>query len=170
MAIFITIGNKTVGKGKIYPHEGRRGGPMNVPQYELRVRNSSGNSEFFSVTRDTVATTKKVEGFDECPPSRINKPYQGIVRRGGPKGFRIELCEAGVPKRGESHGVRGIGENIRYNIQIHLGPAKSDGCILLADWKRGRDRFQRVIEKFIDEDIQNQQPDPKKIYVEVKKR
>jgi len=171
MAIYIEVTNTCVGKGKIYPLLGRRGKAVSVPQYKMILKNNSGSTRNFSVTRDTMDTIKgNLAGDRECPPNKSKIPYIGISRRGGLKGFRIELSEPGIPKQGEAHGIRGLGKSIRYNMQIHLGPAKSEGCILLKGWHRGRDAFEQTILRLIKEDKKHQQACPDKIYVVIKKR
>lgn len=134
MAILIYITGEKAGKGKIQP-------------YKMLIFNESGSMAEFAVTRDAVT--------EEAPANKPGKPYFGHIRKDGPNGFRIELYEPGIGKKGNRYSLRGIGKTIRTNIQIHIGPGRSEGCFLLAGGVEGRNKFEKAVKSLISEDKRN---------------
>jgi len=163
MAISIYITNKIVGKSILYSKINKGGNEVPVALYEMLITNKSGTAKKSKVTRDSLKsvfsrnTKDRYEVNGECPPNKTSAPYEGKIRFDGGKGFRIELYENGIDgnKKNSHYLLRGIGKVKRTHIQIHIGPGHSEGCLLLADNERGRDKFQKVIEELINEDVRN---------------
>jgi hypothetical protein len=149
VAISIYITNQKAGESRL----------QKIPVYKMLVLNESGSTAEFPVTRDAV--TKK------APANKPGKPYSGRIREDGPKGFRIELYEPGVGKKGSRYSLRGIGKIIRTNIQIHIGPGRSEGCVLLTGGVKGRDKFEKTVKSLIKEDKQNKIKNPESLAIRV---
>jgi RHS repeat-associated protein len=128
--------------------------PQVVPLYNMYVRNSSGSSAVFPVTRDAVAGNG---------PFNVDGSYGGNIRRDGKMGFRIELTdlETGTPTIVDQNGIK------RSHVQIHVGPGCSKGCSLLQEGRDGRANFESTIENMIQEDVDNNKGD--NIYVDTEK-
>ena len=139
MAVSIYITDKAVKRGK-------------TPLYKMFLFNESGSMAEFPVTRDAVT--------EEAPANRPGKPYSGHIREDGPKGFRIELYEPGIGKKGNKYSIKGIGKTVRTNIQIHIGPGRSEGCFLLTGGAKGRDEFKKAVKGLIIEDKKNKVKNP----------
>ncbi len=176
MAISIIITNQKIGKSHIYSELNHQGKREIVPTYRMIIFNESGTVQEFAVTRDTVVTAfgqkspSKYGKDNECPPNKIKKPYLGHIRTDGEKGFRIELYEPGIGKKGNRNRLKGTGKNIRRYIQIHLGPGKSEGCFLLKDWLKGRDNFKKTIVRLLREDRDNDLKNPEQFIIRVQSR
>jgi len=162
MAISIYITDRKTGKRQmLYEEKGFGGKKRLVPLYRMLLKNASGHSTEFAVTRDTVVTSfgHETQGRygtnSEVPPNRSGRPYGGLLRADGPKGFRIQLFERGFGSKSNRHALRGIGRWRRTYIQIHMGPGTSEGCILLTGGVKGRMRFEKTVLKFIAEDKRN---------------
>jgi RHS repeat-associated protein len=152
----LAVTNLVVGQSYVNRLPGGRSVPGQVsqaaPLYRLTVENDSGTTAAFSVTRDTNFTgpiegTRGLYGSDqEAPPGT----YVGDVRRDGDRGFRIQLSD----KPGESTIMAPDG-TVRKNVQIHVGPGCSQGCMLLPGGRAGRDAFGNTIDKMLREDAAN---------------
>lgn len=156
--ISILLSNELVGKNSYVNKytadevaSGQSRGPQVVPLYKMYVRNSSGSSSVFPVTRDAVAGNG---------PFNTNGSYGGNIRTDGKMGFRIELTdlETGDPTIVDQNGIK------RSNVQIHIGPGCSKGCSLLQGGRNGRENFESTIKAMIQEDIDNNKGDD--IYVD----
>ena len=124
-----------------------------VPTYKIIVSNDSGSSFTSQATRDTnragdVAQTRGNYGSDNEGPPGV---YSGSERNDGSRGFRIELSDSDNPGTGKISGPDGE----RTNIQIHVGPGCSEGCMLLPGGRAGRDSFQTSFAALQTEDRQN---------------
>jgi hypothetical protein len=144
--ISIYITNEKIGKEKI-------------PLYKMLVLNESGSMAEFAVTRNAV--TK------EAPGNKSGKPYFGHIREDGEKGFRIELYEPGIGKKGNKYSLKGVGKTIRTNIQIHIGPGRSEGCFLLTNGVKGRNKFEKAVRSLIKEDKRNKIKNPESLAIRV---
>jgi hypothetical protein len=149
MAVSIYITGKKAGEGSLQKN----------PLYEMLVFNEFGSMAEFVVTRDSV--TKK------APANKPGKPYFGHIREDGLKGFRIELYEPGIGKRSNKYSLKGVGREIRTNIQIHIGPGRSEGCFLLTGGIRGKNKFKRAIKSLISEDKKNKVKNPESFIIRV---
>jgi RHS repeat-associated protein len=154
--LHIAVTNQVVGQSYVNRKPGGRSAPGQVsesaPLYRVTVRNDSGSSRQFSVTRDSnvkgpIADTRGTYGKDhEAPPGQ----YHGHTRRDGARGFRIELSDS---KDGST--IKAPDGSIRENVQMHIGPGCSEGCMLLPGGKPGRDNFESNINQLVNEDKEN---------------
>ncbi len=113
-----------------------------VPRYNMYIGNNSGSDAIIEVTRDAIA---------ENGPFIANGSFRGWPLFNAPNGYRIELRD---PKT-LSRTILDDKKQKRSYVQIHLGPGCSEGCSLLPDGKKGRDRFQEIIETMQKEDLDN---------------
>ncbi|HNY42358.1 MAG TPA: RHS repeat-associated core domain-containing protein, partial [Bryobacteraceae bacterium] len=157
----IIVTNVPVGRSYVNRYTGRemRANPRlqqvreNVSTFRMILSNDTGSTRMTEVTRDTnrngaTSETRGNYGRDsEAPPGT----YSGAVRTDVPMGFRVELSNAEQPGSGVITGPNGN----RDNIQIHLGPGCSEGCMLLTGGQQGRTEFQGQVEGLLAEDRQN---------------
>ena len=113
-----------------------------VPRYNMYIGNNSGSDAIIEVTRDAIAGNG---------PFIANGSFRGWPLFNAPNGYRIELRD---PKT-LSRTILDDKKQKRSYVQIHLGPGCSEGCSLLPDGKKGRDRFQEIIETMQKEDLDN---------------
>ena len=113
-----------------------------VPRYNMYIGNNSGSDAIIEVTRDAIAGNG---------PFIANGSFRGWPLFNAPNGYRIELRD---PKT-LSRTILDDQKQKRSYVQIHLGPGCSEGCSLLPDGKKGRDRFQEIIETMQKEDLDN---------------
>jgi RHS repeat-associated protein len=124
-----------------------------VPKYRILMSNDSGHARQIDATRDTVrnGTASETRGNygtnSETPPG----VYSGAVREDGNKGFRVALSDQDNPGSGNVTGPDGT----RSDLQIHIGPGVSEGCMLIPGGADGRDDFQQKLQELQDEDQQN---------------
>jgi RHS repeat-associated protein len=154
--LWIIVTNQVVGQSVVRSLPGGAGVPgqkvENVPLYKAVIVNESGSVRLTSVTRDTNATgpVKETRGkfgsSQEAPPGT----YDGRIRTDGKKGFRVELSDPGT--RGQIVTADGI---VRGNVQMHIGPGCSEGCMLLPGGKQGRADFAQAVTDLVKEDQAN---------------
>ena len=113
-----------------------------VPRYNMYIGNSSGSDAIIEVTRDAIAGKR---------PFIANGSFRGWPLFNDPNGYRIELRD---PKT-FSRTILDEKKQKRSYVQIHIGPGCSEGCSLLPDGRKGRDRFQEIIETMQKEDLDN---------------
>ena len=113
-----------------------------VPRYNMYIGNNSGSDAIIEVTRDAIAGNG---------PFIANGSFRGWPLFNAPNGYRIELRD---PKT-LSRTILDDKKQKRSYVQIYLGPGCSEGCSLLPDGKKGRDRFQEIIETMQKEDLDN---------------
>ncbi len=124
-----------------------------VPTYRVVVTNDSGSGFTTQVTRDTNRNgpTSQTRGDyssgNEAPPG----VYAGATRSDGALGPRAELRDAANPASATISGPDGD----RTNVQIHIGPGCSEGCMLLTGGQQGRADFQAGIDDLKAEDKAN---------------
>ena len=145
------------GTSHVNSRPGGAGTVENVSTYRMTITNESGTSSNFDVTRDTnyngpAAQQRGLYGRDsEAPPGE----YQGHIRRDGNKGFRIELYDPAVTQIGDRDTINAPDGTARGNIQIHIGPGSSQGCMLLTGGRRSRDTFDTFVTGMLAEDQAN---------------
>lgn len=148
----ITISNRPVGKSLIYEKRGRQGRLKLVTAFDASVEDERSGRRFdFAVTRDSSEVVfngrePHYGASGECPPNRTFKPYHGRVRIDANVGWCIQLFERDCPAQ---ESLRGIGDTVRKHILIHFGPARSEGCFLVAGGHPGWKRFRRLFEELL---------------------
>ena len=163
----------TSGNSRTETHVNHRpGGGLpqeNVSKYKVTISNDSGSKQVFNVSRDsnyngTTADTRGDYGSgNEAPPGN----YRGHTRDDGTKGFRIELYDPAVDK-GNRDTIQAPDGTLRQNVQIHIGPGCSEGCMLLTGGAGTRDDFEDSVNNMLKEDRKNKKGDD--IYVTVQDR
>lgn len=138
MPIKITITNQIVGNGVICAQKGKPETATPVPLYKMVIENNENVVAELPVTRDTSKN-------EQCPPNKPGVPYQARIRTDGERGFRLELYEEALCKDRSPNLLQGTGKTSRTSIQIHIGPAYSEGCICLTDGEKGRDSLEKII-------------------------
>jgi len=142
--------------GKLFGKPQQQGNKYDVCVYTVTVTNESGSSDgTYEVARDTASDTapkgdqtpaerRGNYGKDhECPPGE----YDGNIRVDGSKGPRIELGD----KPGGSTIKAPDGTN-RENVQIHFGPAMSEGCMTGQTGHEGQNKFMKTVQTQADQD------------------
>ena len=111
------------------------------------------------MTRDTnrngsVADTRGNYGSgNEAPPGE----FKGHIRRDGSRGFRIEVYDPNVAQSspGAQDTLHAPDGTVRQNVQMHIGPGCSEGCMLLTGGTAGRDKFENTITEMLRVDREN---------------
>jgi RHS repeat-associated protein len=163
----------TSGNSKMKTHVNHRpGGGLpqeKVNTYKLIITNDSGSKRVFNVSRDTNynGTTSQTRGDygsgSEAPPGA----YRGHTRSDGSRGFRVELYDPEVDK-GNKDTIQSPDGTLRHNVQIHIGPGCSEGCMLLTGGATERDNFKDAVNDMLKEDKDNNKGQD--IYVTVQDR
>lgn len=149
----IVVTAKEVGESLLYEIKGRKGRSILVPTYKVVAANDRGEHFEFAVTRDAsdhfFSDEKPVRygQNSECPPSRPMEPYHGRVRIDGKVSFSLQLFEPGCSRQ---ETLRGQGPVDRKHIMIHFGPARSEGCLLIAGDDEGYLDFVRNLHRLLD--------------------
>ena len=159
--LHIVVTNQVVGRSYVnkYSSAEIRNNPLlkqvreTVPTYRVVVTNDSGSGFSTQVTRDTnrKGPTSQTRGDyssgNEAPPG----VYAGATRTDGALGPRVELRDAGNPSSATISGPDGD----RTNVQMHIGPGCSEGCMLLTGGQQGRAEFQSQVSELKAEDRAN---------------
>src|SRR5260370_5551326 len=169
--ITITVTNVVVGTSTVRTHTASeirqaesKGQQLNVKTetvntYKVIVTNETGQTRVFVVTRDTnrngsVADMRGNYGTgNEAPPGQ----FKGHTREDGSKGFRIEVYDPNVTQSspGAQDTLHSPDGTARQNVQVHIGPGCSEGCMLLTGGTAGRDNFQNTINEMRRADREN---------------
>jgi len=143
--IWIQITGEVDGGAHLYEQLRRPGQRRRVPTYAACASLEGGTLMFrFSVTRDAsdIVFGYRTERFGvngECPPSRLAAPYHGVIHQSPNIPFGIRLFDANCAR--QQH-LRGETDHERSYILLHHGPARSEGCFIIAGGKRGFSRWR----------------------------
>jgi len=155
----VAVTNIASGSSHVNSRPGGGGTQETVKTYKVIITNESGSRNVFYVTRDTnyngaAADQRGIYGSNsEAPPGE----YRGHIRRDRSKGFRIELYDPDVTQssEGAQDTINAPDGTARGNIQIHVGPGCSQGCLLLTGGRDGRDTFEEAVTGQINQDREN---------------
>lgn len=134
--IFMEITGNLAGVCTLYEGFGRSGRRAVVPTYHasMELDRVPEQRVWFHVTRDASDvvfghTSERFEPGGECPPSRSCAPYRAVIHRSSRIPFALRFYDANC-----EHGyrLRGTEELERKSILLHHGPARSEGCFLIA--------------------------------------
>lgn len=146
MAVLIVITNIQAGRARIYEFKKRQGRQKLVWSYKAHAINPiSGQSFDFAVTRDVSdmvfgkVADQPGEG-GRCPPNVPGHPYLGRVRTDANVGWCIQLFDTDSLLQ---ECLQGTGLVRRKHILIHFGPARSEGCFMVAGGRRGWNKFKK---------------------------
>ena len=148
--VYIVVTNTAVGGTRVNSRPRHRGVDERVPKYKVVMMNEAGHVvDKFAVSRDSnyagpTSQTRGEYGSDhEAPPGS----YFGHTRDDGKLGPRVELSDA---QNGST--ITAPDGTVRQNIQIHVGPGCSEGCMLLTGGKENRDAFIEALQKQQEEE------------------
>ncbi|HYK00454.1 MAG TPA: RHS repeat-associated core domain-containing protein, partial [Thermoanaerobaculia bacterium] len=145
--VYIVVTSTVVDDTRVNSKPGGGGANETVPAYKIVMMSEAGYVDTFAGSRDTnysgkTMNTRGEYGSDhEAPPGT----YFGKMRTDGKLGPRVELSDT---KGGST--IAGP-DGIRSNIQIHVGPGCSQGCVLLTGGKTNRNAFINSV-KFMQEE------------------
>jgi len=157
--IHIVVTNSVVGESRVnrYTKAEMRANPElkqyteKVPTYRVFLFNDSGHARMIEATRDSVrnGTASDTRGSygtgNETPPGS----YSAATKDNGVLGFRTEISDK--PGTGIVMGPDGE----RDNLQMHIGPGASEGCMTIPGGASGRDDYQTKINDLLGEDRSN---------------
>ena len=146
--IFMHISGITPSKfAQLYEFPECRGRRIAVPAYQAELWSEANATRFdFSVTRDSSAikfgeTDEPFGPSGECPPS-TREGFCGALHKTVNIPFGIRLYEPWCEK---TISLTGTKDDVRTGILIHHGPARSEGCFLVAGGKAGFARFRQAV-------------------------
>lgn len=146
--VYIVVTNIVVDDTRVNSRPGGAGVNETVPAYKIVMMSEAGYVDTFAGSRDTNYSGKTMNTRGEYGSNHEAPPgtYFGKLRTDGKLGPRIELSD----KKGGST-IAGP-DGTRSNIQIHVGPGCSQGCVLLTGGKSNRDAFINSVEFMQEEE------------------